>query len=92
VTCCPVNRVRTFACACPLAFEEVSAEEVLTCFSSHNRTVPGHLHCFTKRYVGSRFVALPDTILASTNSSLETGGVKPAKSDIDETDVFGLNP
>jgi hypothetical protein len=37
-------------------------------------------------------MALPATILASTNCSLETAGVQHAKSEIDETDVFGVNP
>ncbi len=49
----------------------------------------GHLHCFTTRQHVP--VTLPATILASTISRLETG-VQHVKSDIHDTDVFGLNP
>jgi hypothetical protein len=48
-----------------------------------------HLHCLTQRQHVP--LAVRVTIHPYTNSRLETG-VQPAKSDIDETDVFSDNP
>jgi hypothetical protein len=54
-----------------------------------SRVSPGHLHCFTQRQHVPFAVRV--TILLYTNSTFETGE-QPAKSDIQETDVFSLNP
>ena len=87
------RRCCTSSSAYLLSSYEASAEEVVACFSTENQNSVQQCRWLPVSFTHKTNVpcVLHVTILVHTNSRLETG-VQPAKSHMEETDVFSQYP